>query len=232
MCPRGSPHRHGFWYLYVIILSPFLTIATSYFLLGSFLPLFSFFLVSRLFNTGTLSASLPAMYNVQFQQPSYGTQRSSSQRQQHQDVNAAAAMGNDHKAFPSPLTTSSLDSPPTHQKIQHHAPASPKPYPSSSSSATAGRVYHPSQQQQHPYNTPTPSYAQPSPAAMAAAAAAAAASSMRKDMSYYGQDDPQQQQQQQQQGESWGSPSFKQQQQQLSDGGGGGGVDEELQQRK
>lgn len=107
------------------------------------------------------------MYNVQFQHPSFGPPQQQQPQQQHQQQDT---MG-------SPLTTSSLDSPPhpQHQKLQSmmsfngNPPASPKPYPSSSStSASSSRVYH-------PYNTPTPNFSQPAQQAQAAAAMAAAA---------------------------------------------------------
>ncbi|KAF7732355.1 hypothetical protein EC973_005251 [Apophysomyces ossiformis] len=76
------------------------------------------------------------MYNVQFQQPPvHPTQQHQQQTHQSHDMAvAAASMGNDTKAFPSPLTTTSLDSPPNQdQKMQHsfmplNTPVSPKPF--------------------------------------------------------------------------------------------------------
>lgn len=152
------------------------------------------------------------MYNVQLQHPPFSPQQQHQQQQQHPqthasqqnqqsqsqvqhrqqaDVNAVAAaavMGSDQKAFPSPLTSSSLDSPPhPHQKMllqqqqqqlpmSTNAPASPKPYPSS-----ASRSYT-LQQSQPPYNTPTPSFTQP------AVSMPGSSSSQEKDMYYASQD--------------------------------------------
>jgi hypothetical protein len=48
------------------------------------------------------------MFNVQFQQSSYHDQQHQQQQQQQQQ-----------KAFPSPITTSSLDSPPNKTKMNH-----------------------------------------------------------------------------------------------------------------